>query len=67
MKPKVKKSISKRIRVTRTGKLIRRPMGVDHFRARQTSKSIRSKRTDGRIHDRDVQSILKQMTKTAIS
>ncbi|MBI2623117.1 MAG: 50S ribosomal protein L35 [Candidatus Liptonbacteria bacterium] len=41
---KTSKSVSKRIRITRTGKLIRRPMGVDHFRTRQSAKILRSGR-----------------------
>ncbi len=41
---KTRKSITKRIRITRRGKIIRRPMAVDHFRTRKSKKSIRSKR-----------------------
>ncbi|MFH0890991.1 MAG: 50S ribosomal protein L35 [Candidatus Liptonbacteria bacterium] len=40
----IRKSISKRIRITRNGKIVRRPMGVDHFRTRKTQKNVRSKR-----------------------
>jgi len=39
----MRKSVSKRIRVTRTGKMIRRPMGVDHFRTRKSTKNLRQK------------------------
>ena len=38
------KSASQRIRITKNGKLVRRPMGVGHFRTRTTQKSIRNKR-----------------------
>ncbi|MBI2888465.1 MAG: 50S ribosomal protein L35 [Candidatus Liptonbacteria bacterium] len=44
MKNKLSKSVSKRIRFTKNGKIVRRPMAVDHFRTRQTSKSIMNKR-----------------------
>jgi len=37
------KSLSKRIRITRNGKVLRRPMGVNHFRTRTTQKNIRGK------------------------
>ena len=44
MKVHSKKSVSKRIRVTRRGKIVRRPMSIDHFRTRQSTKNIRGKR-----------------------
>lgn len=40
----MKKSISSRIRITKRGKLIRRPMAVDHSRTRKTGKGVREKR-----------------------
>jgi len=43
MKTKTNKSISKRIRITRNGKIVRRPMGVNHFRTRKTQKTLRNK------------------------
>lgn len=38
------KSFSKRIRITKTGKAVRRPMGVNHFKTRKNAKGIRNKR-----------------------
>ena len=38
------KSLSKRIRITKNGKIVRRPMAVDHFRTRTSAKNIRNKR-----------------------
>lgn len=64
MKGKTKKSIAKRIRVTKNGKVLRRSMGLDHFRARQTSKSLRGKRGESYIHASDQKSILRESTKT---
>ncbi|MBI4095213.1 MAG: 50S ribosomal protein L35 [Candidatus Liptonbacteria bacterium] len=40
---KTKKSVTKRIRFTKRGKLIRRPMGVNHFRTRKSQKLLRKK------------------------
>ncbi len=40
----MRKSISKRIRVTKRGKFIRRKMAQDHFRAKKSGKQIRKKR-----------------------
>jgi len=53
----MRKSVKKRIRVTKTGKLIRRHMGVDHFRARKTSKNIQQVKKNGVVHRVDVLSI----------
>ncbi len=44
MKHKTSKSVSKRIRVTRTGKIMRRPMGVDHFKTKKSNKTSRRSR-----------------------
>ena len=40
----MKKSVSKRIKITKTGKVIRRAMGVDHFRTKKSKKLLRHKR-----------------------
>lgn len=38
------KSLLKRIRITKNGKIVRRPMAVSHFRTRSNQKAIRGKR-----------------------
>jgi ribosomal protein L35 len=38
------KSVSKRIRITKNGKVVRRPMAVDHFRTRKNGKQVQSRR-----------------------
>jgi ribosomal protein L35 len=38
------KSVSKRIRITKNGKVIRRSMALDHFRTRKSANNIRGKR-----------------------
>jgi ribosomal protein L35 len=40
----MKKSVSKRIRITKNGKIVRRRMGVDHFRTRRSTKNNRDSR-----------------------
>ena len=45
-KLKTRKTISKRVRVTKTGKIKSRKAGQDHFNARQTGKKKRNKRKD---------------------
>lgn len=41
---KTRKSISKRFRVTKTGKILRRATGLDHYRAKKSGKKIRQSR-----------------------
>ena len=41
---KTRKSISKRFKITKTGKILRRPTGQDHFRAKKSGKKIRESR-----------------------
>lgn len=38
------KSLSKRVRITKNGKIVRRPMATDHFRTRKHARKIQSKR-----------------------
>ncbi|MDD2758012.1 MAG: 50S ribosomal protein L35 [Patescibacteria group bacterium] len=45
-KNKTKKSISKRFKVTKTGKVIKRTNGQGHFNSRETGKVRRNKRSD---------------------
>jgi ribosomal protein L35 len=40
----MKKSVSKRIRVTKNGKIIRRSTAIDHFHTRKNQKRLRNKR-----------------------
>ena len=41
---KTRKSISKRFKITKTGKVLRRAIGQDHFRAKKSGKMIRKTR-----------------------
>jgi len=56
--PKLKthKATKKRIRKTKSGKLIKRTAGQGHFNAREGGKTTRSKRRDGQMSEakRDV-------------
>lgn len=38
---KTRKSLKKRFKITRTGKVLRRATGQDHFRAKKSGKKIR--------------------------
>ena len=41
---KTRKSITKRFKITKTGKVLRRPCGQDHHRAKKTGKQKRQSR-----------------------
>ncbi len=41
---KTKKAITKRFKITRTGKILRRPTGQNHFNAKCSGKKRRLKR-----------------------
>ncbi|MDP2631859.1 MAG: 50S ribosomal protein L35 [Candidatus Uhrbacteria bacterium] len=52
MKLKTHKALSKRIKITKKGKILKRTAGQDHFNSNESSKTTRNKRSD------------KEMTKT---
>jgi large subunit ribosomal protein L35 len=43
-KAKSRKSILKRFKITKTGKVLRRPTGLDHYRAKKSGKQKRKSR-----------------------
>jgi len=43
---KTRKTISKRVKITKKGKILKRKAGKDHFNARERSKVTRAKRRD---------------------
>ena len=43
-KLKTRKSITKRFKITKKGKILRRPIGQDHLRAKKKGKKIRQSR-----------------------
>ena len=46
MKQKTKKSVSKKIKVTGSGKLLHRASGQNHYNSRDTGAQTRAKRRD---------------------
>ncbi|MDD5221516.1 MAG: 50S ribosomal protein L35 [Candidatus Pacebacteria bacterium] len=44
MKSKTRHSLTKRFKITKNGKILRRATGQDHFRAKKTGNQIRRKR-----------------------
>lgn len=43
---KTHKALAKRVKITRTGKVIKRKAGQDHFNSRESGNTTRNKRTD---------------------
>ncbi|KKP93835.1 MAG: 50S ribosomal protein L35 [Parcubacteria group bacterium GW2011_GWC1_38_6] len=41
---KTRKSITKRFKITKTGKILRRPTGQDHYRAKKSGEAVRKGR-----------------------
>ena len=56
----MRKSVSKRIKITKTGKMLRRRMAQDHFRAKRTGKQTRNKRKGLSLTSVDVTVFRKQ-------
>jgi ribosomal protein L35 len=54
---KTHKTVSKRVRVTKRGKLLKRKGGQDHFNSRESSKVTRNKRRDQSINGKFVKNI----------
>ncbi len=54
MPKKTSKTFTKRIKVTKTGKLVRRQMGLSHFKAKKNAKTIRAKRNEVKVSSVDI-------------
>jgi large subunit ribosomal protein L35 len=46
MKQKTSKTIAKRVKLTKTGKLLKRKAGQGHFNSRESGNTTRNKRRD---------------------
>ena len=61
MKLKTNKAISKRFRVTKNGKIIKRACGQNHFNSRENGKVGRNKKSDvvvSNVFDRLMQAVM---------
>ncbi|MFH2019707.1 MAG: bL35 family ribosomal protein [bacterium] len=63
MKQKIRKSLSKRIRVTGTGKVIRRAQNMRHLRANKTKSQVRRMKATQFLSGATKQKILKMLGK----
>jgi len=58
-KTKKRKSITKRFKITKTGKILRRTTGLDHYRAKKSGKKIRRSRKWKRLSKSETKKIKK--------
>ena len=56
---KTRKSITKRFKITKTGKILRRLSGLDHYRAKKSGKRIRKSRKWVEVSKSEVKKIKK--------
>ncbi|MFA4953971.1 MAG: bL35 family ribosomal protein [Patescibacteria group bacterium] len=54
---KTHKTVSKRVRVTKNGKLLKRKGGQNHFNSAESGKVTRNKRRDIKVHPRYAKAI----------
>jgi large subunit ribosomal protein L35 len=59
---KTRKSILKRFKITRRGKILRRPVGQDHYLAKKSGKKRRQKRKWVRLSKSEAKKIKKLLS-----
>jgi len=53
-----KKTFTKRFKITKTGKIMRRKMGLSHFRSKKSPNAIRNKRNLSTLSSSDKRQIV---------
>lgn len=56
---KTRKSITKRFKLTKTGKILRRATGLNHYRAKKSGEKIRKSRKWVKVSKAEVKKIKK--------
>ena len=59
---KTRKSITKRFKMTKTGKILRRSTGTDHYLAKKSGQEIRQKRKWVELHKSEAKKIRKMLS-----
>ncbi len=60
-KIKTRKSLVKKVKVSKNGKVTRRASGQNHFNSKDTGSETRAKRKDKRLSKKDEQNVLKAL------
>lgn len=58
----MRKSITKRFKITKSGKVLRRATGLDHYRAKKTGEKIRKSRKWIKVTKADSKKIKKLLS-----
>jgi len=61
---KTRKSLTKRFKITKSGKVLRRPAGQDHFRAKKSGKKVRQSRKWVEVSKAEAKKIKKLLPNT---
>ncbi len=61
MKLKTRKSLTKRFKITKTGKILRRPVGQNHYRAKKSGEAKRKGRKLIKVSKNEVKKIKKTL------
>lgn len=61
---KTRKSITKRFKITKTGKILRRPVGQNHYQAKKSGKKKRAIRRWVEVSKSETKKIRKLIKKT---
>jgi len=56
---KIRKSIKKRFKITKTGKVLRRATGLNHYRSKKTGEKVRKSRKWVEVSEVDSKKIKK--------
>lgn len=59
---KTHKALAKRFKITKTGKILKRAAGQDHFNSRESGTTTRKKRRDRKMSD-SFSKTIKQLTR----
>lgn len=59
-KLKTRKSISKRFKITKTGKVVKKHAGQDHFNARESGNITRHKRRQTKLAENKAEATIKR-------
>lgn len=62
-KIKTRKSVSKKFKITKNGKVLRRSTGQNHYNSKDSGDETRSKRRDQRLFKGDEKNVLKALNK----
>jgi len=61
MKLKTHKATAKRVKISKSGKMIKKTSGQDHFNSRETGKVTRNKRRRHQVSKSDLSNLRKQL------